>query len=330
MKHSLLYTVCLMALLSAPALAQEAAKVDAAPVAAPASSAPVALAPTAAPPAEPLPAADAAATAAPVAVDQPVVAEAEDHAAAEKPVTKTTKKKKKKKKHTATPAPHAEPVAAPTPGIATAPAYVRPLPKSYLVVKKESDMEAPDARLAAARAALAQNRYDAALEMFNDMANRDPSDKRVLMGRAVALQNLGQTDQALAAYEDLLRLDPQNVEALTNMLGLLKNQDQQTAIERLLQLRDFYPTNPDITTQLGMVYGQSGEYEKALKYLQMADSLNPGNPSVLYNQAVVYDRMGRTRQASDMYRRILSMANSGELPPGFPIAAVKKRLATIR
>lgn len=210
------------------------------------------------------------------------------------------------------------------------PANIRPLPERYLIVKKDHSANDADSRLTAAREALAQGHYQAALELFDDLYRKDSHDMRIIMGRAVALQKLGQTDEAMDAYQVALKTDPHNIEALTNVLGLLKGQDAQTAIKKLLELRDLYPANADLTAQLGMVYGETGDYPKAIKYLDMADALKPGNAVVLYNKAVAYDHMGKTTEAANLYRRLLVLASDGSLDQSFPVESVRQRLATIR
>jgi Flp pilus assembly protein TadD len=210
------------------------------------------------------------------------------------------------------------------------PATVRPLPKQYLVVKKERNANDFDARLMAARSSLAQGSYQSALELFDDLYKKNPTDMRVLMGRAVALQKLGQVDEAMSAYQGALRKDPRNVEAMTNMLGMLKGKDAPTAIKKLQQLRELYPANADVAAQLGMIYGVTGDYNNAIKYLDMADSLKPGSPTVLYNRAVAYDHMGNTTQAATLYRQILLLASDGDLDQSFPLEVVRQRLANMR
>jgi len=214
--------------------------------------------------------------------------------------------------------------------LTSAPANVRPLPKQYLVVKKERNASDFDARLMAARSALAQGSYQSALELFDDLYKKSPTDMRVLMGRAVALQKVGQVDEAMSAYQGVLRKDPRNVEAMTNMLGMLKGKDAPSAIKKLQQLRDLYPANADVAAQLGMVYGVTGDYNNAIKYLDMADSLKPGSPNVLYNRAVAYDHMGNSSQAATLYRQILLLASDGDLDESFPLEVVRQRLATMR
>lgn len=210
------------------------------------------------------------------------------------------------------------------------PAQVRPLPEKYLVVKKERSANDAEARLMAARSALAQGHYQAALELFDDLSRKNPNDIRSMMGRAVALQKLGQYDAAMDTYQVILNNDPRNIEALTNMLGLLKGEDAPIALKKLEQLRTLYPANAEVTAQLGMAYGMAGDYANAIKYLDMADALKPGSATVLYNKAVAYDRMGNSQKAGELYRKIILLQSDGALDPGFPIDAVRQRLSTLR
>ncbi len=210
------------------------------------------------------------------------------------------------------------------------PAIIRPVPNGYVTVRKESDAGDIDSRLSAARTALAENRNAAALQLFDDLHQTYPKDKRIMMGRAVSLQKMGQTDDALAAYEDVLNRDPKNVQALTNMLGLLKVKDPQLALEKLQQLHDAYPYQADITAQLGVAYASTGAYPEAAKYLDMADSLKPGSAYVMYNRAVLYDKMGRSKDAGFLYRQIIRMSADGTLDQQLPIDIIRRRLSTLQ
>lgn len=209
-------------------------------------------------------------------------------------------------------------------------AMVRPLPKQYLTVKKEKAAESIDSRLATARRALNDGRTAAALQFFNELRTDYPHDTRVLMGRAVTLQRLGQNQDALEGYEDVLVNDPKNLDALTNMLGLIKQQNPQLALDKLQDLRNLYPYNADITTQLAVAYGQTGNLSEALRYITLAEALKPDSGYVLYNKAVLYDRLGRTAEAADMYRVLIRRSAEGSLDQDLPIESLKKRLAVMR
>lgn len=210
------------------------------------------------------------------------------------------------------------------------PGIVREIPSGYVTIRKESNAGSIDSRLTAARAALAQGNNNAALQLFDDLHGDYPRDKRILMGRAVSLHKLGQKDAALAAYEAVLTRDPKNVDALNNMLGLLKEKDPQLAVEKLQELHDAYPYQGDIAAQLGVAYGTTGQYDQALRYLELADSLKPGSAFVLYNKSVLLDKMGRSREAATLYRQILRLAADGEIDQNLPLDSIRRRLAALQ
>lgn len=209
-------------------------------------------------------------------------------------------------------------------------AIVRPMPDSYVVVRKETDGSALAARLKQARTALMGNNDMAALQMFNEMYQDYPRDGRVAMGRALSMQKLGQYDMALSAYEEILEKDPKNLEALTNMLGILKQQNPSLALEKLSELREAYPFNADIAAQLGVAYAGMQSYSEALKYFDIADALKPGNGYVMYNRAVALDRMGQEEKAAAVYRLIVRLAAEGALKEPVPVEAIRQRLSTMR
>lgn len=209
-------------------------------------------------------------------------------------------------------------------------ALIRPLPNQYLEVKKEQSSDTLDARLATARRALNEGRSAAALSFFEDLSRDFPSDRRVLMGRALAMQKLGQSREALAAYEDVLRVDPKNLDAVTNMLGLLKQQNPQLAIDKLGELRAAYPFNHTITTQLAIAHGSAGNNAEALRYLTLAEGLKPGDTTLMYNKAVLLDKMGRSREAADLYRALIRMSSEGRLQQPLPVEQMRQRLSTLR
>ncbi|MCC7038563.1 MAG: tetratricopeptide repeat protein [Alphaproteobacteria bacterium] len=210
------------------------------------------------------------------------------------------------------------------------PGIVRPLPSGYMTIRKESDAGSIDSRLTKARAALAEGNNSAALELFDDLHKDYPKDKRILMGRAVSLHKMGQKDAALSAYEDVLNRDPKNLDALNNMLGLLKEKDPQLAVEKLQELHDAYPYQGDIAAQLGVAYGSTGQYDQALRYLDLAEGLKPGTSFVLYNKSVLLDKMGRSREAASLYRQILRMAADGDIDQNLPLDSIRRRLAALQ
>ncbi len=210
------------------------------------------------------------------------------------------------------------------------PAIVRRLPDTYIVVRKDHASGEMDTRLKVARIALMENRFTAAVQLFEEMKGDYPRDERVLMGYALSLQQAGRVDESLMAYESVLSANPKNLEALTNMLGILKASNPALAVEKLEELRTVYPYSADIAAQLGTAYAALKNYDAALQYLDMADALEPGNAYVYYNKAVLYDHMGQQNMATSMYRRILQLHSEGRLSEPLPLEAIRRRLSSMR
>jgi len=200
----------------------------------------------------------------------------------------------------------------------------------FVVVERNEAQSSPEALLVSANRALKLGRYDAAAEMFDQLYAKNKRDPRILMGRAVAYQNLGRNDTALLAYEELLKISPNNEDALLNMLGLLRAQYPEVALRRLMDLRAKYPANAAIAAQIGVMQGELGHTEDALRFLGNAASLEPSNPQHLFNIAVIYDRAGSKDQAVKYYNQALEADTNYSGGQTLPRDQIYDRLSVLR
>ncbi len=204
-------------------------------------------------------------------------------------------------------------------------------PASKLItVRKNAGQDSTTAQLISAERAMSLGLYDSALEMFDRLYAKNKRDPRVLMGRAVALQNLGHFEDAMRMYEDLSSLDSRNVEVKVNMLGLLATKYPAIALRRLADLREEHPDNVGVVAQLAVTEANVGDFDSALKHLGMAASMEPQNANHLYNMAVITDRAGQTSQAVSYYEQALEVDSIYGSGRSIPREAVYERLANIR
>jgi Flp pilus assembly protein TadD len=204
-------------------------------------------------------------------------------------------------------------------------------PASKLIIsKKTADKGDIEAQVIAANRALDLERYESALEMFNQLYERNPRDVRILMGRAVAQQRLGMDDVAIMSYEALLDVAPGNTDAIVNMMGLIKKQYPAVALRRLTDLRDRFPGNAGIAAQLGMTYAQMGDNQQALQSLGTASSLEPNNAQHVYNMAVVADRAGSKVMAVQYYEQSLQTDAVYGAGRSIPREKIYDRLSKLR
>lgn len=204
-------------------------------------------------------------------------------------------------------------------------------PASKLItVRKNAGPDTMTANLVSAERALSLGLYDSALEIFDGLYAKSKRDPRVLMGRAVALQNLGHFDDAMRMYEELSVLDSRNVDVKVNMLGLLATKYPAIALRRLADLREEHPNHVGIVAQLAVTEANVGDFDSALKHLGMAASMEPQNANHLYNMAVITDRSGQTSQAITYYEQALEVDSIYGSGRSIPREAVYERLANIR
>lgn len=200
----------------------------------------------------------------------------------------------------------------------------------FVVVTKNHAAQDPESLLISASRALKLERYEAAAEMFDELYRKNPRDARILMGRAVALQKTGRPEAALSTYEDLLRIDPDNTEALVNMMGLLRGQYPEVALRRLMDLQKKYPENAAIAAQAGIAQADAGYLEDALRYLGVAASVEPRNAQHLFNMAVIAERAKKTQDAVKYYEQALETDAVYGKPGQLPREQIYDRLSVLR
>jgi Flp pilus assembly protein TadD len=199
-----------------------------------------------------------------------------------------------------------------------------------IIVRKNATADSQVAQIVAAQRAMKLGRYDAALDMYNRLYEKNKRDPRILMGRAVSLHQLGQFDAAMQSYEQLLEVDPNNAEAKINMLGLLGSKYPAVALRRLTDMREANPNNVGVVAQLAVMQAEIGNFEDAMRYLAIAASMEPNNANHIYNMAVIADRSGSKSDAIKYYEQALEIDTVYGRGQSIPREAVYERLARIR
>ncbi len=202
--------------------------------------------------------------------------------------------------------------------------------KSVVKVTRAEEKGSIESRLVAAQRALTLNRYDAAIEMFRSMYKTNPRDASILIGLALAYQKSGQDEEAIQIYQELLDIEPDHLEARINMLGLMGERYPAVALRRLIALEEEFQDNPAILAQIAVMQANVGDYEAALKYMNMASSIEPQNAMHIFNLAVIADRAGDQDIAISSYERALevdSIYSGGSL---IPRDQIFERLAQLR
>ena len=177
----------------------------------------------------------------------------------------------------------------------------------FIVVEDVHDADSIESRLIAAKRAFDLQRFQAALRIYTELEAKHPKEPSILLGKAAALQSIGRDDDAVKAYNAALDLDPDNVDAHVNMLGLVSEQYPAVALQRLLNLRNEHADKPAIMAQIAFVQARMGRYEEALDTYALVAAQDPNNAQHYFQMAIVADRAGQPSQAVNYYEKALSV-----------------------
>jgi Flp pilus assembly protein TadD len=202
----------------------------------------------------------------------------------------------------------------------------------YAIAHGTASAKSFEAQYVAATRAIKLQRYAAAMEMFEKLYRQNSKDPRVLMGLAVSQQGAGFTESAAQTYEELLSVQPNNANAIVNLMGIMKNQYPSVTLNRLMELRQKYPNNAGIPAQIGLVNADLSNFDDSIRYFEIAASMEPSNPSHIYNMAIVADKQGQIRKAIQNYERALQMeaAAIGSSTETLPREQIYDRLVVLR
>ena len=190
-------------------------------------------------------------------------------------------------------------------------------------VREVSNQAQSDVRLG--YTALINGQYDTALGFYERASKSEPTSVLALLGRGTAYQKLGREEDARAAYEAALKIDPQNREALTNVTGLIGQTQPEEALKRLIDLEGQYANFSPIPAQIGLTYAKMGNAAAAIEYLRRAITLTPDAPMYHYNLAVIFDRAGQREQAIASYKEVLDLTDSRNVT-GLSRVDIQRRL----
>jgi len=165
-------------------------------------------------------------------------------------------------------------------------AVKKPSAKDDDIIEKDAKRPRLTGLMAEAYTQIEKQNFAAAVEIYDKALDKDENDNEAWKGKCYALQQM-ETPEAVAELKKMIEHRPQSAPA---------------------------------HAALGQILTQRGEREQALKPLQRAVELDPGNDTYRANLAILHDRMGHDAEAIDLYKKI---------KPPVPYA-IKQRLESLK
>lgn len=170
----------------------------------------------------------------------------------------------------------------------------------------------PEYRLALADMNRLADRHRQAVEVYEQLLQLDPRNKKALMGLAMSLQNQGLVDRSLKTFFDAAVLDPSDAEPLMRA-GLVyleagKMKEAITQLQRGLKLNVNYPLG---NYYIGKAAFLSGQYDIALEAAMNERKLNPQLPEAYTLAAEVYTARRDYVKCTQEYQQVLKLQAKG-------------------
>jgi serine/threonine protein kinase len=148
-----------------------------------------------------------------------------------------------------------------------------------------------------------------------------------LYNKAYSLSSLGQLDEAVACYDKVVALEPENVDAWNNRGVCLRKQGKfDEALESYSRALGIEKNNVAALSNRGNCLYSLGRHQEALVDLVRAIELDPKNESAWLNKAMVEEKVGKRADATQSYTRFLAL-KPVQYAAHIPFA--KKRLAAL-
>src|SRR5216110_2474042 len=135
--------------------------------------------------------------------------------------------------------------------------------------------------LSRALIASASGNYTQALSLFDDILEVEPSNVNALIGKAVAYRRSGKPQEAVNCLDLVLGVQPNNASALLNRGNiLLAEGDLENALDAFDHLTQLYPNDEEAWAAQGDVLVKMGRDDDALRAYTEALQRSPGDEGI--------------------------------------------------
>lgn len=196
------------------------------------------------------------------------------------------------------------------------------------LLQRRAPLPPPDTALERAYEAWLGGRLDEARRAYQQVLRNDGRNTDALLGLAAIAAREGQPERAADLYRRVLENDPGEVTAQAELINLRGAGDGQLAETRLKTLLASQPETPALHFALGNLYARQGRWNDAQQQYFDAHTLDAHNADFLFNLAVSLDQLRQTELAAQYYRAALTA--SATRPAAFSRSDAERRLLELQ
>jgi arylsulfatase A-like enzyme/Tfp pilus assembly protein PilF len=157
----------------------------------------------------------------------------------------------------------------------------------------------------------AAGRLDSALALFRRASQENELSAVPVVNIAGCLKQLGKREEAEKEYRHALALDPSQGEAASNLAQLLSERGDQSGRAEALKVLDASVAagsySSEVYLERGLIEVELNRLQDALRDFHESARRNPVNPIPVENAARAAYRLGRHREAVQLYEQLLRL-----------------------
>ena len=141
------------------------------------------------------------------------------------------------------------------------------------------------------------------LEILSFAEKIETNNPDLFLTKGAALNMLGDIKNAIVAYEHALTMPIDELDETLYNIGISFGQSGETqlAIQYLEKAHQIKPENETVLYELGYYYDRDSQFEKSIELYNKYLDIDPFNHSVWYNIGITYNRLGMFDKAIEAY-----------------------------
>ena len=156
-------------------------------------------------------------------------------------------------------------------------------------------------------AALRAREFDKAVELTRSALRASAGSAQLWTLQGVAFAGKGDSKQALAAFQEALKISPNNVAALAGAAQIKYETDDQGAVPLLNRLLEVRPGDPTAHAMLAVLAYRKGDCSAAVPNFDQAGRLLDSQLDALHAYAACLARLKRLDDAAGVFQRAIAL-----------------------
>jgi Flp pilus assembly protein TadD len=147
-----------------------------------------------------------------------------------------------------------------------------------------------------------------AIDYFRRSSQAAPNNAQPLLALALVLDGTGRSDQAQPIYEQILKIQPDHPTALNNLAFIKaeKGNDLEEALGMAQRALQKQPNSSDIQDTLGWIYIRKNRSEEAVRLFSDLVVKEPNNPIYHYHYGMALQEKGDRASAKRELQKALA------------------------